>query len=57
MAEGSGDPVRGYVLSAGTAFTDRSGEVLGGVVEALRAGECVCVCVRTEKFGAKQQKR
>ena len=36
------------MLSAGTAFTDRS----GGVEEALRLRVCVCY----EKFGAKQQK-
>ena len=35
------------MLSAGTASTDQSGAVLWGVVEALRAGECVCVCVPT----------
>ena len=35
--------MKGEVLSAGTAFTDRSREVLEGVVEAIRAGECVCV--------------
>ena len=45
MTEGSGYPVRGEVLSVGTAFTDPSGTVLGGVVEALRAES---VSVRTE---------
>ena len=38
---GSGDPVKGEVLSAGTASTDRR----GGVVEAIRAES---ECVRTE---------
>ena len=33
------------MLSAGTALTGRSGEVLEGVVEAIRVGECVCVCI------------
>ena len=42
------------MLSAGTAFTDLSGAVLGGVVEALRAGESVFVC--TDEVGAKQLK-
>ena len=35
------------MLSAGTATTDQGGVALGGVYEAISAGECVCVCVPT----------
>ena len=41
--------MKGEVPSAGTAFTDQSGVALGGVVEAIRAGECVCVCEPSDR--------